>query len=130
MARLADNEIAAPADDAHRLRLHQCAARVEVVGVEFDETVLRLRHDLLRHDDAIAGEHLVALCARGVGDEYGELVAGPNLPDARDRNDRERHATAASVRCASAAAISGLRMIVSATTARTPVASTSGARAS
>ena len=61
-----------------------------------------------------------ALGAGRVGDEHGELVAGTDLADALDRDDGERHATAASVSAASAAAISGLRIIVSVTTACTP----------
>ncbi len=107
----------------------QRAARVEVVGVERNEAVLGLRHDLLRDDEAVAVGERRVLRARRVGDEHRELVARTDLADARDRDDGERHATAASVSAASAAAISGLRIIVSVTTARTPAASTSAARA-
>ncbi len=68
------------------------------------------------------------LGARRGRDEHRELVAGPDLADALDRDDGKGHATAASVSAARAAAISGLRIIVSVTTAWTPAASTSAAR--
>ena len=40
MTRLADDEIAAPADDPHRLRLDEAVARRDVVGVEVDPEAL------------------------------------------------------------------------------------------
>src|SRR5690606_6197229 len=107
--------------------LDERAPRVEVAGVERHEPVLGLRHDLLRHDHAVAVGERRVLLLRGVGNELGELVAGPDFADARDRNDLKRHATAASVCSASAAAIAGLRIIVSATPGRTPAASTAAA---
>ncbi len=104
------------------------AGVVAIVGIERDEAVLRLRHDLLGDDETVAVEQWRVLGAGRVGDEHGELVAGPDLADAGDGDDGERHATAARVSAASAAAISGLRIMVSVTTARTPAASTSAAR--
>jgi hypothetical protein len=134
--RLADDQVAAPAHDPHRLRLDQAAPGVEVVLVEVDHPTLGLRHDLLGDDEAVTVLERRGLCGRGIGDERRDLVAGGDLADALDGGDGERtrhagstaQATAASVRSASAAAISGLRIIVSATTACTPVASTSAAR--
>ena len=125
---LADDQVAPPAHDARRFRLDQRAPRVEVVGVERNEPVLGLRHDLLSDDEAIAALQRRTLQTGGVGDEHRDLVAGTDLADSLDRDDRDRHATAASVSAASAAAISGLRIIVSVTTACTPAASTSPAR--
>ena len=61
---LADDEVAAPAHDAHRLRLDERAARVEIVGVERHEAALGLRHDLLGDDEAVAVGERRALRAR------------------------------------------------------------------
>src|SRR2546430_10628559 len=129
MAPLADDQTAASPNDACRLGLDERAPRFEIVGVERHEPSFGLRHDFLRDDHAIAVGQRRALGACGVGEVHRDLIAGADLRYSRDRDDRERHATAASVRSASAAAISGLRIIVSVTTARTPTASTSGARA-
>ena len=87
---LADDEIAAAAHDAHRLRLDERAAGGEVVGVERHEAAFGLRDDLLRDDDAVAVDDRRALRDRGLGDDDGQLVAGPDLADALDRDDRQR----------------------------------------
>ena len=81
--------------------------------------------------------HGVPCGARRVDDELGEHVAGADLGDALDGDEgqatgqpRTDQATAASACRASAAATRASRITVSATIARTPCASTSGARAS
>ncbi len=57
----------------------------EVVGVERDESVLRLRHDLLRDDEAVAVDERRALRAGRVDEQPGDLVARPDLADPLDR---------------------------------------------
>ena len=52
---LADDQVAAPAHDADRLRFDEPAPGVAIVGVERDEAALGLRHDLLGDDEAVAG---------------------------------------------------------------------------
>ncbi len=132
MAGLADHEVTAPAQDPYRLGLDERASCGAVVGVDLDQPVLRLRHDLLGDDEAVAVEEGGVLCGGGVGDERRERVVGSDLGDAVDRDEREGlHGGVRQPRRArrapSAAATRASVIRVSAATACTPSASISPA---
>src|SRR5262249_50083943 len=118
MLGLAHDEIAAPAENAHRLLFDQLLVRERVVGIDLDEATLRLGHDLLCHHDNVTVTQVV-----GSSDDYlAKHVARPDLADAVDRNELDGHRSMTSL--ARAAASAGPCMIVGATTQRTPSAST------
>ena len=95
---LADDEVAAAAEDPHRLPLDDRLVRPGVVGVDPLELPLGLGDDLLGHDDDVAvGQRGVVAAGRGLDDHPGEVVAGRDLGHPEDREHLEaRHATAAS----------------------------------
>src|SRR5262249_24089564 len=82
-----------PAEPPDRLGPDGRPPRRAVVAVERHQAVLGLRDDLLGDDQAVAVGEGGALGGGGVGDEGGELVAGPDLGHAGDRDDGEGHAT-------------------------------------
>ena len=137
VGRLADDEVAAAAQDAHRLLLDERLVGERVVGVDGHQAVLGLRHDLLGDDhDVAVGELGVVAEHGGLGDEPGQVGADGDLGDAVEAEDGESaHGvssvvtpTAARVVRARAAAVSGVRMTVGVTTQRMPSASTSATR--
>ena len=123
----------APPQDPDRLLLDEWLVAHGVVGVDGDQAVLGLGHDLLGDDEDVAVEK----GALGVGgdchrDVLGDVVAGVDLADALQPEDGQTaHALvpAASTARASDAASSGVRMTVGVTTQRIPSASTAGASA-
>ncbi len=135
--RLADDELAPSAQHPHRLPLDQRLVRQGIVGIDRHQPVLGLRHDLLGDHDDVAVDEGRALGDGGLGDERGQVGAHADLGQALDAEDLEscRHrpgsptaAPASSTTRARAAASVGPVMIVGATTARTPSASTASAR--
>ena len=115
---LADDEIAASADHPHRLRPRRWPCDPRVGGVDPCHRPFGLRHHLLGHHHDIA----VLQTGFGGGDQAGQVVALAHLGDAVDREHLETgHDNSTSAR---AVASSGPRMIVGATTQRTPSAST------
>ena len=106
---LADDQVAPPAQDPHRLALDERLVAERIVGVDGDEAALGLGHDLLGDDHDVA----VGEVGRRVGDQAGEVVARPTSADALDAEDLERGSwrrrAASSTVGASAAATAGRR---------------------
>ena len=126
MFGLGDDEVAALANNPHRLTAYERVFRLDVGFIEWHETAFGLRHDLLGDHDAVTVEQWCVVCTRGVGDMNRNLIAATNFCDAGDGNDSKlgHYATAFRTADANAAEIPGLRIMVSVTTARTPSAST------
>ena len=116
------------------LVLDGCLVRQRVVGIDLDHTILGLADDLLGDDEHVAVEQRpVRFGGARRGDDVAELIAGMDLPDARDRPDRQSvhgtsQPTAARQLRASAAADRGRPSRVDVTTQRTPAASTRSTR--
>ena len=129
--RLADDEVAAAAQDPHRLLLDERLVRQRVVGV--DRPRPPSAFDTIFWVTTTTSPSRQRRRSRGVGDEPGQVVAGvrprrcPRSPKISsrlirllsdvDRRLRERRRDRP-----------GARMIVGATTQRTPSASTAAAR--
>ena len=130
---LADDEVAAAAHDAHRLRLDERAARVEVVGDRAGRGGPRpsTRSSASRRGSRRRRAACPARAPRrrssSASSSPGRISPMPSIgmTESASRSIRRRRRAC---RRASAAAISGLRIIVSVTIARTPAASTSAAR--
>ena len=90
VSRLADDEVAAPAHDPHRLRFDQPVSRLDVVRIEGDETSFGLGDDLLGDDETITILERRLLRDRCRHDQFGDLVAWSHHADARDRDDLNR----------------------------------------
>ena len=79
VAGLGHHQVAAPAQDAHRLVVDQRLVGERVVGIDRDQPALGLGDDLLGHHHHVAGGQVGA----ELGDQGGQLVAGPDLGQAR-----------------------------------------------
>ncbi len=126
VARRGDREIAATRH--HALRLSLDPGRAVPVG---DHAALRLRDDLLRHDDDVAAAR--AQRAQRLLQHRRDVVAGPDLGETVDRQDLHAHpglfhASSASAARATASARSSSSMIVSVELHRMPRDSTRATR--
>ena len=137
VAGLADDQVAAAAQDAHRLALDQRLVAQRIVGVDGHQPVLGLGHDLLGDDhDVAVGQGGVGRRPRPRGDDAGQVVARrrsrrcprgrtPPCGSSADLADGRAPST---VRPSGGRPRPGSDMIVGATTQRMPSASTASAR--
>ena len=91
VARLADDEVAASAQNPNRLLGDERELCVGVV-VDGHQPAFGLGDDLLRDDDDVTVTQSVAVRARwreGICDQAREIVTGCHLADAGDREDEE-----------------------------------------
>ena len=134
---LGHDEIAAAPHDPHRFLLDELLVRQRVVGVDGDDTAFGLRHDLLRDDEHVAVSHGGGRIARAIAEIASVMRSAstspgctspmPSTPHISIRDTRPPQAPAATTVSASAPAIAGELITVSATMHRTPSASTASA---
>ena len=88
--RLADHQVTALAENAHRLLSHQGQLGRRIGVIELDQPALRLRDDLLRDHDHVAGRELGPVGVRRrdrTGDERSQVGSGRHLAEAGDGED-------------------------------------------